>query len=263
MKLESQKNSIYKVQALERALDIMDCFSFQNREMNLSEIVIKTGLNKTTAKRLISNLVARGYVRQDHNNKRYQLGMRLFELGGIVFSSFSLRKAVAYPMSRLQNATEYTVLLGVMMDDQLVYVDKREGRGMIRISSDIGWRRALHYGMLGMVIMAFLKDEEVKRILRKDPLQSHTANSITDKDAFSLRLEQIRKQGYVVEWGEAVEGVIGIAAPVRDYSRQVVAALGIAVPMAQHRERADIDRHVEMVTKTCEEVSSNLGYLKI
>ena len=263
MKQTDPKNSIYKVQALERALDILDCFSFQDRELNLSEIVKITGLNKTTAKRLISNLESRGYLQQDPQTKVYQLGMRLFELGGIVFSSFSLRRAAAFPMNRLQSQTGATVLLGIQIENQLVYIDKREGNGMLRISSDVGWRRPLHYGMLGMVLMASLDTKDVRGILAEHPLQPHTPFSITDQDAFSLRLEQIRDQGYVLEKEEAVEGVMGIAAPIRDYSRQVTAALGIALPLGQRNLNKDVDRMVDLVKTTCETISSDLGYLKI
>ncbi|MBC8461355.1 MAG: helix-turn-helix domain-containing protein, partial [Deltaproteobacteria bacterium] len=99
--MKKNKESVYRVQSLERALDILDCFTFQNREMSLSEVVKLTKLNKTTAKRLLSNLTYRDYLQQDLNTKRYQLGLRLFELGGIVFSSFSLRKAAAHPMTHL------------------------------------------------------------------------------------------------------------------------------------------------------------------
>lgn len=263
MKQKSDKTSIYKVQVLERALDILDCFSFQDRELSLTTVANRTGLNKTTAKRLISNLTTRGYLQQDPQSKKYQLGMRLFELGGIVFSSFSLRQAAAYPMTKLQNDTGATVLLGVNMDDQLVYVDKREGAGMIRISSDIGWRRPLHYGMLGMILLAGLDARDVRRILSKTPLQAHTPFSITDPDAFSLRLEQIRDHGFVLEKEEAVEGVFGIAAPIRDYSRQVVAALGIALPLSSSNRTNKLDRLIDLVKKTCEAISSDLGYLKI
>jgi DNA-binding IclR family transcriptional regulator len=263
MKQIAPQNSIYRVQALERALDILDCFSFQNRELTLSDVIHRTGLNKTTAKRLITNLTSRGYLQQNPQTKQYQLGMRLFELGGIVFSSFSLRRAAAVPMTNLQSATGATVLLGVRMEDQLVYIDKREGDGMIRISSDIGWRRPLHYGMLGMVLMANLDLKEVRDILRRHPLEKHTPFSITDEDAFSLRLEEIRGQGYVMEKEEAVEGVTGIAAPVKNYTRQVVAALGIALPIGPRTLNANLDRIVELVKKTCAGVSSDLGYLKI
>ena len=263
MKRTYPEKSIYKVQALERALDILDCFSFQNRELSLSDVVLRTGLNKTTAKRLISNLESRGYLQQIPQTKTYQLGMRLFELGGIVFSSFSLRRAAAFPMTRLQSETGATVLLGVQIDDQLVYIDKREGNGMLRISSDIGWRRTLHYGMLGMVLMASHDLKDVRKILSEHPLQSHTPFSITDQDAFSLRLEQVRDQGYVLEKEEAVEGVVGIAAPIRDYTRQVTAALGIALPLGQRNLNENLDRIVELLKKTCETISSDLGYLKI
>ncbi|MBN2125797.1 MAG: IclR family transcriptional regulator [Deltaproteobacteria bacterium] len=253
----------YRVQALERALDLLDCFTFQDRDMNLSELVQKTGLHKATVKRLVSNLASRGYLQQDPVSKRYQLGLRLFELGGIVFSSLNLREAAASPMTRLQNETGATVLLGIALDDQLVYVGKREGLGMIRISSDIGWRRPLHYGMLGMVLLAYRDPEDVRRILKKTPLEAHTPFSITDEDAFSIRLEQIRNQGYVVEKEEAVEGIIGAAAPVRNYSRQVVAALGIALPISQSHLRDGVDDYVKLLTRSCDEISSDLGYLKI
>jgi IclR family KDG regulon transcriptional repressor len=263
MKQTNAQNSIYKVQAVERALDILDCFSFQNRELSLSAMVIRTGLNKTTVKRLISNLTTRGYLQQNPQTKTYQLGMRLFELGGIVFSSFSVRQAAADPMTRLQSESGATVLLGINMEDQLVYIDKREGKGMIRISSDVGWRRPLNYGMLGMVLMSSLDPQDVERVLEKYPLKPYTPLSITDADAFSLRLEQIRDQGYVLEQEEVVEGIFGIAAPIRDYSRQVAAAVGIALPLSSSNRTKKLDQLIEMVKRTSETISSDLGYLKI
>ena len=68
--------------------------------------------------------------------KSYRLGLRLFELGGVVFSSFSLREAAAPYLKGLQKETEATILLATMMDDQLVYVDKCESQGGIRVSSE-------------------------------------------------------------------------------------------------------------------------------
>lgn len=263
MKQLISQERVYRVQALDRALDILDCFTFQRRDMSLSEVVFNTGLNKTTAKRLISNLTARGYLKQDSVTKRYQLGMPLFELGGIVFSSFDVRKTAAHPMDRLQDRTGATVLLGIMLEDQLVYLDKREGHGMVRISSDIGWRRPLHFGMLGMILMAFLEPKDLVRVLEKTPLEAHTPFSITDNDAFSLRLEEIRNNGYVFEKGEAHKDVIGIATPIRNYSRQVIAALGIALPASPSNLGINFSKFIDLLKKSSEEISSDLGYLKI
>lgn len=260
MDIEKRDGPIYRVQALERALNILECFSLQDRELSLSELATKTGLNITTAKRLISNLTKRGYLKR-LDGKRYQLGLRLFELGWIVHSSLHLRNATSEPMSRIQKETGATVLLGAVMEDQLALIDKREGRGFIRISADVGWRGPLHYGMLGMVLMASLDPGEVKRILQKDPLRAYTPFSITDEEAFSLKLEQIRSQGYVVEKGEAFEGIVGIAAPVRDFSRQVIAALGIVLTNDQARN--GMDTYVELIKGSCEKISRELGYLAV
>jgi DNA-binding IclR family transcriptional regulator len=254
---------LYRVQALDRALNILDCFTFKGREMSLSEIIQTTGLNKTTAKRLVSNLTDRGYLKRDPDSKRYELGLRLFELGGIVFSSFSVRKAAAPYISRLQNEIGATALLGTVMEDHLVYIDKREGSGMIKISSDIGWRRSLHYGMLGMTLMAHSSPEKVRDILKTYPLEAYTPFSITSEDAYILRLEKIRRDGFIMEREEAVEGIMGIAAPIRDYSRRVVAALGVALPVVQGGKDDEILRIVGLVRKACDEISYDLGYLKI
>ena len=258
-----EHKQIYRVKSLDRALHILDCFSFQKRDISLTEICQITSLNKTTVKRLVSTLTSWGYLRQDAESKRYQLGLRVFELGSIVFSSFSLRKVAAFYMSHLQQMTGNLTLLGTIMDDQLVYIDKREGTGKIQISSDIGWRRPLHFGMLGMVLMAYLPPDRKRKILEKYPLTAHTKYSITDQDAFSLRLGKIREQGYVLEREEAVEGTAGIAAPIRDYSRQVVGALGIASPINQIDSGENVKNFIDLVKKTCEEISSNLGYLKV
>ncbi len=250
----------YRVQTLERALDIIDCFTFETKELGLVEIARQTGLNKTTVKRMLANLTHRKYLQQDPKTKRYKLGMRLFELGGIVFSSFSLRKAAAHFMDLLQKETRSTVLLGVMMEEELVYVDKREGNGMVRISSDIGWRRPLHYGMLGMILSAYLVAEKREEILKKYPLTAYTRRTITDEEKFKDRLEEIREQGYVVENGEAVEGIIGIAAPIRDYTHKVIAALGLAVPAGHGVPREAIDDLARQLQETCGKISAELGH---
>lgn len=250
---------VYHVQVVERALDILDCFDFQNRDLSLTQICSRTGLNKSTALRLASALVSRRYL-SVNDSGRYSLGIRLFDLGSVVYSSFSLRDAASAHMTRLQQETSATVLLGVLMDGQLVYVDKRDGGGTIRISSEIGWRRAPHYGMLGMVLMSSLPEVAIDELLREHRLEAITRNTITDPQELKKRLSQIARDGYVVEYGEAVDGVIGIAAPIKDYSRKVVAAVGVAILWAQH-DQASVQRVRESVCRAAERISGELGYL--
>jgi IclR family transcriptional regulator, KDG regulon repressor len=253
----------YRVQSVNRAIDILDCFSSQSRDLTLQEITERTGLNRTTARRLVANLKSRDFLQLDPTSKRYRPGLRLFELGGIVFSSFSIRKAAAYPMSHLEDEIGATTLLATRMEDYLVYIDKREGRGMIAMPSDIGWRRPLNFGLLGRILMAYLHESEAKRILKKYPLKSYTPYSIKDEKTFLRELEKIRKQGYGIDIEEVVEGIMGVAAPIRDYSREIIAALCVGLPASSRRDKKHINNVVESVKRTCDEISTNLGYMKI
>lgn len=256
------KERVYRIKSLDKALTILECFSYQKKELNLSELAEQTGIHVSTAKRLVSNLTFRGYLQRDAGSRRYKLGLRLFEMGSIVLSSFSLREASAYSMSRLQSETGGTVLLGLNIQDRLVYVDKREGKGPILVYSEIGQKRPLHYGMLGILLMAYLDQEDVDRVLADTPLEAYTPFSITDRDAFSIRLEEVRKQGYCIEKDEAVEGTIGIAAPIRDHTRKITAALGISlIDDGEVQDRLDSLKNAVM--RSCDEISSNLGYLKV
>lgn len=261
-KQEANKTN-YRVQVLERALDILDAFSYQHRKMHLSDVVAKTGLKKATAKRLLVNLTDRGYLKFDAQTKQYELGMRLFELGGVVHASFSIRKAASAPMGWLRDKTGLNVLLGQCQEDHLVYVDKREGTSEIKISSDIGMRRPLHFGMLGQILMAYLSQEKLHQLMSDYPLEAYTPNSITDPDAFRLRLAEIRNNGYVIESAEAHQGITGLAAPIRDASRKVVAALGAALPLPDYTGADRMDYILGLVRQAADSISSELGYLKI
>lgn len=138
-----------------------------------------------------------------------------------------------------------TVLLGILLDDQLVYIDKRESPGPIRIASDVGWRHSPHFGMLGVTLMANLDDREVSRLLEESPLTAHTPRSITDEAAFRRRLEEVWQIGVTVEVDEAHLGIWGVAAPIYDARGQVIAALGSALPVSEHSE----DREREVVAR--------------
>ena len=256
------KERVYRIKSLDKALTILECFSYQKKELNLSELAEQTGIHVSRAKRITSNLTFRGYLQRDADNRRYRLGLRLFEMGGIVLSSFSLREASAYSMSRLQSETGGTVLLGVNIQDRLVYLDKREGKGPIRVYSEIGQKRPLHYGMLGILLMAYLDQEDVDRVLADTPLEAYTSRSITDRDAFSIRLEEVRRQGYCIEKDEAVKGTIGISAPIRNHTRKIIAALGISL-IADGEVQGRLHSLLNAVRRSCDEISSNLGYLKV
>ncbi|WP_300460616.1 IclR family transcriptional regulator [Desulfobacula sp.] len=260
-KKKKDKHSVWRVQSIERAIDVLECFTFEKHEMTLAEIVSHTGFNITTARRLIYNLESRHLLQQDPETRKYSLGLRLFEMGSIVFTSFSIRKAAIMPITKLQNETKATTLLGVKEENQIIYLDKREGVEMVKLSSELGRIRPITYGMLGKVITAYLEPEEITSLLKKE-LKKYTPNTITDKKIFRKELTIVRRQGYAIEIDEFVEGIMGIAAPIRDHSNKVIAAVGVALPASKRKDHHDIKRISSLLVSAGEEISKKIGYIK-
>lgn len=253
-----KKKKIYN-RSLERALNILCAFSLEKRELSLTELSKALNLPKATVYRLCSTLVEYDFLRFDQNLRNYFLGLKLFTLGAIVFSSFSIRRAASAHLTQLQSKLGETVFLGVLEEDDLIYIDKREDvRKPIRFASDIGTRRPPYFGMLGQVLMAFLEDKEVVRILKRNPLVAFTKKSIIDRDVFKERLQKIRKQGFHVDEGEALEGITGISAPIRDYEGKVIAAVGVGLILTS-KEDGSIEMLTKHVVETANKISENLG----
>jgi DNA-binding IclR family transcriptional regulator len=249
----------YSIRAVERATAVLNSFSFERPELSLKEIADTTVLSKPTAFRILATLEPLHYVALDSLTGKYRLGSRILELGGVARSSLVLRKVARPHLNALQHSSGATVLLGALMNDELVYIDKRETAGPIRVMSDVGWRRGPHFGMLGMVLMAFQDEAEVGRLLAKSPLVPHTHSSIIDREEFLGRLRKVRSDGYVLEVNEAIQGVWGIAAPVLGYGGSVVAAVGIALSVSEKSEKK-VAHSVAAVTECARTISRDMGY---
>ena len=150
-----------------------------------------------------------------------------------------------------------TVALAVLRDDEVVYIDKREDWRHPVKSTEMGRHRPPHFGMFGHLLMAYLPDEEVDRILRKTPLVGYTKKSITNKTEFKRRLRGIRNQGYVVDEGEVFDGVTGIAAPIEDAAGSVVGGVGVSLITAAENAEG-VKKIIKELRETTKLVSEQL-----
>lgn len=257
---ERESNS-YSIRAIDRAVQVLNCFSFHQNDWTLAELARLTRLSKSTVFRILQTLEKHKFIASDPLLNRYTLGMKLFELGGVVFSSFSLRKAASRPLDLLEAKVNHTVLMGILEDGELVYIDKREGNDPIKLTSEIGKKRPPYLGMLGKTLMAYVPEAEADALLSRYPLEKAASLSITDLRKFKKSLKEIREKGYTYECSEAVEGVIGIAAPVRNYLRKVVAAVGTVFPAFGSDDRK-IRETIRLVMETAEEISKALGFIE-
>jgi IclR family KDG regulon transcriptional repressor len=250
---------LYNNKSLERALQILGTFNAEQPKFTLAELSEAVRVPKATVLRLCSTLVHYDFLLFNKETRQYSLGLKLFELGSVVFASFSLRRIAAPYLINLQTRLGKTVFLGILQEGELVYIDKKENPlNLIRFGSQIGTRRPPFFGMLGSVLMAHLSNEKVTELLKRHPLTALTKKSITNERRFKERLAVIRSEGYCVDEGEAIEGVTGVAAPIRDSSKEVVAAVGVSF-VSSSKDEKDLKRVIQETRKTAALISRAMG----
>lgn len=258
--IEQDKEKPFYNRSLERALRILNAFNNERPALSLAQLSETLILPRATVLRLCSTLLKFGFLRQDQQSKQYSLGLRLLELASGVSDSFSLRKIASTYLSILESKLGKTIFLGILDNDEVLYIDKRDDlRSPINFTSKIGTRRPPYWGMMGSILMAYLPDSEIKRILKRNPLTAATRKSITKKEEFLKWLGQIRKQGFVIEVEMALDGITGVAAPIFDHTEKTIACLGVGF-ISSSVSAKELERIVKEVTKTALAISQAIGY---
>jgi DNA-binding IclR family transcriptional regulator len=259
--MEQIREESFYNRSLERALQILNAFNNNRQMLSLAQLSDILNLPRATILRLCSTLVKYGFLRQDRKSKQYFLGLRLFELGSIVLGSFSLRKISSPHISQLQAKLSKTVFLGILDNDEVLYLEKRDDPGNpIRFTSEMGIRRPPYWGMLGSVLMAHLPDNEIERLLQKYPLVAFTKHSITEKEKYINWLNKVRIQGYAIDNETAFEGIRGVSAPIRDFTGIVVGALGVGF-ISSTVDAKGLKIIIKEVVETTRTISKELDYV--
>jgi DNA-binding IclR family transcriptional regulator len=254
---ESKPN--YPIKVLNKTFSILEVLLQQGSAMNMTEISKKLDLYPSTTHRILDTLKYRGYVEQDPHTQKYQLGLKLLELGMAKLHQMDLvREATPY-LKELVNQCNETVHLGILEEEEVLYLLKEESSQTIRMYSWVGKRAPLHCTALGKVLLAYLPEEEIKKILDKRELPRFTENTITDKRKLEKELSKVREQGFALDREENEKDVCCIAAPIRNYQGKVTAAVSISGPAFRIDEKVQ-NNLKEALIETSTKISKRLGY---
>ncbi len=248
----------YSVKVLEKAVKILNLFTYTEGAFTLDQIAKRAGLSKTTAFRILKTLEKHEVLKYNESGETYSLGLKLMELGGMVYSSLSIRKVAAPYLDSLSHSLKAIILLGVLKDDQLLYIDKRESESIIRVPSYIGLKRPPYYGMLGMTLVSHMPGEQRKKLLALYPPAKITGKTVVDVKELLRKFDETKKSGYYLEKEEVIDGVVGVGVPIRDFSGNVVAALGACMPAFQVAEKMT-QRVIKELTAASASISKELG----
>ena len=245
-------------QSLEKAIKILDCFSFDTQYQTIDNICKLVKMPKPTVYRLLYTMETLGLIHYNREDSTYCLGMKMFEYGGIIIDRLNIINTSHSYLTALHHKTGFSVLLAILEGDHLVYIDKRVTNESLGYTSTIGRFRDPHYGALGKVLMAYLEESEINKMLKTSPLIKYTNFSITDPTTFLERAQQIREQGYFIDNEEVILGVTAIAAPIKNKWNQVIAAVTVVGPKNEVHEYS-ISEMVQNVCHYSNLISAELG----
>jgi DNA-binding IclR family transcriptional regulator len=240
-----------------KGLTLLELLAKSDKERGVSDLARELGLTKSNVHRLLSTLQSQGYVRQLPANSAYEPTSKLWELGALVRSRLDVTKVSHDAMVGLRKSTGESVHLSIRDADEVVYVDKLDGTHAIKAYTTIGGRAPLWCVATGKALLAFARLEEIEAVASR--LVRYTERTIVDRASLLSEMQSVRRNGYAVNHGEWREGVCGIAAPIYDSGRSVVAAVGISGPSMRFRTK-DLKARAAFVLEAAAGISAALGY---
>ncbi len=256
-----KKESSYVIESLQRGLHVLSLFNRERSALTLTEIVEATGLNKSTAFRIVNTLDSSGYLERDPDSKQYRPGLKVLQLGFTAISSLEFRQLARPYLRKLSQATGESTSLGVLDDLEIIYVDRIRGRQIIvGVILGIGSRIPAHCASMGKVILAHLPPQELARRLDQTPLTPCTSNSKIDLPIIETELAQVRQQGYATNDEELEIGLRAVAAPIWDHNNQIVAAINTSGSVRTISNERLLSELMPQVCDTAERISLALGY---
>lgn len=220
---------------LAKGLTLLEALARLGHPVGVTEAAKAVGLQKSNAHRLLRSLAELGYVRQVADTGRYELTLKLWELGSRVIARLDIATEATTAMRKLAALTKETVHLSLLDGDEVVYVHKIDSPHPVRAYSAIGGRAPAHCVATGKALLAFQPPDAVDLSRARE---AFTDATITAPPDLRREMARIRKAGYAINRGEWREGVFGVAAPILDASGRAVAAIGLSGPQARFRPKA-------------------------
>ena len=248
------------VPALVRGAKILELLSLQ-APLTMDQIYGRTRIPRTTVFRILTTFEALGYVKREHIHAvaHWSLGLGLLSLTNSVLRQLDLRKQVRRIMEDLAEDTDEFVQLGVLYNDKVMYVDHVKRPKPLTMYAEVGSQLPINISSAGMVLAAFLEADRLNELLRTQTFPRNTPSTITNPDELRELLRQIARQGYAVDDQQYAAGIRCVAAPIYDYTGQVIAALNVVGSVLSITEDR-IGRLVEIVKRFAMEASRQMGY---
>jgi DNA-binding IclR family transcriptional regulator len=248
--------------SVQRVTALLKALAADPGGMGLADLAAAASLPESTAWRLLATLIDEGLVeRASDGSGRYLMGLETFRLGSAVLQRLGIGQNVLTYLEELAAGTGETVNLGALHGFHVLYLQKVESQHTLRASLTVGSATVpAHCSASGKMLLAHLTPNRLRGLLDANDLVALGPNTITDRDALLEELTRIRDRGFSVDDMEFGPDIRAVAAPVRDHSAAVIAAVAVAAPSS----RLSLDGAYALapaVTAAADRISQKLGYI--
>jgi IclR family acetate operon transcriptional repressor len=247
----------HSIQSVDRALLLLETIAEAGGETTLTDLATRTGLNISTCHHLLATLIQRGFATKVPGRRLYALGARILYLGHACLQVDLPRRAQPY-LENINRATGETVHLAALQGDNVVTLAVREARHAVRVETGkIGKVEAPHATSVGKAILAWLPEDEIRRILAAG-MKRYTDKTITELPALLESLRIVRRNGYALDREEYLPGVICVGACVYDRTGAAAGAISVTGIKPRHDDHR-IAELGSIVRRHAERLSAALG----
>jgi len=248
------------VKSLIKALRILDALGDRPGGLGITDLSSALGAPKSTVHRLVATLEAAGYAVFDPPTARYVLGSRVAKLGEQLNYQSPLLTFGVSTLEELTHKSKEASHLAILEGTEVVYVSREESKDPVRISFGMGHRAPAHCTALGKALLAGLTDAEIRMLYKNQrKLEKVTPHTHTSLDDLVAEIAAIRREGIACDNEEYMPGLRCIAAPVRDFSARIVAAMSLS--MFKHKMTAQRRAQFKAaLLQAGAELSQKLGY---
>ena len=250
----------YIVPGLVRGLRILCEFSDKTPEMGVAEISRRINVGRSTAWRLVYTLEHAGFLQKVPGTKKYQLGMKVLDLGFRFLSELDIIEIAKPHLQMLRDQTESSSHLAILDGRDIVYVARHNAKARVTSNVGVGTRFPAHATSSGRMLLSSLQTTEIVSLFEGVELDRFTDTTPTTLGDLINLLDRDRKAGYVLSWGAFERNLASIAAPVYDSTGAMVASINISCPITTHSKKEFETAILEQVLACGETISKSLGY---
>ena len=240
------------VRAIDRAIDVLECFVSDRRALSITELEKRAKLSRPTLYRILSTLIRRGLVRKDGEPPRYQLDVGVGRLAEAWADSLDIVRLAGPVLQALLERHDETVGLYLRKDKMRFCVAEVPSQQPLSYANGIGFSGSLARGASGLAILAFVDGDHAADIIAEELDEAKIGT-------LQQRLLDIRRDGFALSGGDFIEGAQAIASPVFDRHGTAVGSLGLFGPSVRFSPERVADC-AQAVKQSASALSSLLGY---